>query len=817
MKNHRSLLFFICLLVSQLSHAEYFKHLGRAEGLSQSSVMAIYQDQLGRMWFGTREGVNIYNKDKMTAYKGWAQNNLQPDKRLLIGNEVEAITGNSKGDVFLIIDEVLLKYDIRKESFKIICSGGVRAVTSHKGEIWCSSHDSIFRYNSQNGRLEFQLKTHLPYINYIVMDGQQLYVGARAGLFTCNGREPMKCLIPNVDVYRIFKSSEQEFWIAGRTQGLYRIDGSGKVTRVPCKPSAADAIASNQVREFVEDRHGNIWFGTFNGLQKYDPRTDTYSLISQEQRPGGLSHSSVFSLYQDVQGTIWIGSYYGGVNYFNPDNNAFSYYTYNPDRDDCLNYPFAGAMTEDNDHHLWICTDGGGLACLDRQTGKFTTYTAGDTNSVPHNNLKSICYDPKRDQIYIGTHLGGLSRYDRKTGRFYNYLNYTPPGSKTAPNDVIFQVAFEHDRLFVSSRNGLFTLDPESNEFRLLFNDMYYQTFSIDPKGDIWLAGYKDIYRVDAKSLGKIDSFDLAANGCQFPIVKILMASNGKLYIATLGSGVFCYDSQTKKLKQYTSEGNQLLSNYCYNLLQTAENNILITSDRGITLFNQATQAFRSIELGSGLTLSSIINGCGAWMCQDSTLFIGGTGGLASFLEKNMNLDYYKPKPYFSSLSVNNVRINPDDNTGILTEALPFVKEIHLKSTQNNLTIEFATSNYVDLLNDTWYEYKLEGFDKEWVPTSQTNIKYTNLDPGNYVLHVREQGNLLNSHEIQEILLNIRISPPWYLTWWAWLSCILLTASITFFILRERSSRRTAARRRSRFSIRAAYVPLRYSTGVVLN
>lgn len=791
MKNRKSILLLICLFAVQLSHAEYFKHLGRADGLSQSSVMAIYQDQLGRMWFGTREGISIYNKEKMTTYKGSIQNGYQPDNQLLIGNEVEAITGDKNGDVFLIIDGTLLKYDIRKESFKTIRNGNTMAVTADKGNIWCAIHDSIFRYNPQNEQLEYQLKTHLPFISYIKMDGQQLYIGARYGLYVANGKGSLKCIIPNVDVYRIFKSSQQEFWIAGRTQGLYRINRAGNVSKVPHAPSSPKGIASEQVREFVEDIHGNIWFGTFNGLQKYDPHTDTYSLISQEQRPGGLNHSSIFSLYQDMQGTIWIGSYYGGVNYFNPENSAFSYYTYNPDRKDCLNYPFAGAMTEDKDHHLWVCTDGGGLACLDRQTGKFTTYTAGNANSVPHNNLKSICYDPKRDQLYIGTHMGGLSRYDRRTGRFYNYLNYTPPGSTKAPNDVTFHVAFGHDRLFVSARNGFFMLNPDTNEFQQLFNDRYYQTFSVDPKGDIWLGGHKDVFRVDSKSYRKTDSFNLATSGCQFPIVKVLMASNGKLYITTLGSGLFCYDSHTKKVTSYTAEEDQLLSNYCYNLLETAEHNILITSDRGITLFNPATKVFRSIELNGGLSLSSIINGCGVWMCQDSTLFIGGTGGVASFLEKEMNLGYYKPKTYFASLSVNNTRILPNDPTGILPEALPFVQEVRLKANQNNLTLEFATSNYIDILNTTWYEYKLEGFDKEWIPTSQTSIKYTNLDPGSYVLHVRQKDNLLNPGEAQELSLNIHISPPWYFTWWAWLIFIAASSSITVMIVRERSSRRT--------------------------
>ncbi|MCS3266022.1 hypothetical protein NXX78_06120 [Bacteroides fragilis] len=221
-----------------------------------------------------------------------------------------------------------------------------------------------------------------------------------------------------------------------------------------------------------------------------------------------------------------------------------------------------------------------------------------------------------------------------------------------------------------------------------------------------------------------------------------MKGNNQYLYIATLGSGLFCYNEQTQTCINYTPEQNQLLSNYCYNLLQTSTDNILITSDRGITLFNPTTESFRSIELDNGLSLSSIINGCGVWMCSDHTIFIGGTGGLSSFLEKDLNKEYPKPKLYFSSLSVNNARISPDDKSRILTEGLPFVREINLNATQNNLTVEFASSNYVDILNNTWYEYQLEGFDKQWSLTSQTSLKYTNLDPGDYVLHVRQKRQL---------------------------------------------------------------------------
>ncbi|MCD8182066.1 MAG: hypothetical protein LUE99_02050 [Bacteroides sp.] len=206
---------------------------------------------------------------------------------------MEFITGSSNGDVFLTIDNTLLKFDIRKESFKRLRSE-VGALTSHEGKIWVACHDSIFQYNPQNGQLELWQKTGIHYINYLMIDGNRLRMGTKNGLYVIEGKGPAKCVIPQIDVYRIFKSSQQELWIACRTQGLYRINAQGKITQVPYNPSSPTAISSMQIREFVEDKKGNIWFGTFNGLQKYDPHTGTYSIIRQEQHPGGLSHSSIF-------------------------------------------------------------------------------------------------------------------------------------------------------------------------------------------------------------------------------------------------------------------------------------------------------------------------------------------------------------------------------------------------------------------------------------------------------------------------------------------------------------------------------------------
>ena len=170
-------------------------------------------------------------------------------------------------------------------------------------------------------------------------------------------------------------------------------DVPGNFTRYRYDPSNPNNISSNQVRDFVEDNFGNIWFGTFTGLNKYNPISNQFEVYARNPLPGSMTHSSVFPVYKDRQGTIWLGTYYGGVNYFNPETDIFTVYAANNSRNDCLNYPFVGNMVEDKDNNIWICTEGGGLNFFDRKTKKFTYFMADENrNSIAHNNLKAIAF-----------------------------------------------------------------------------------------------------------------------------------------------------------------------------------------------------------------------------------------------------------------------------------------------------------------------------------------------------------------------------------------------------------------------------------------
>jgi len=784
----KTLIIIYALFICISAYSIYFKHIGMGEGLSHISVMSIHQDQLGRMWFGTREGISVYDGEQMTVYKAWPQESLQDHTNVLAGLECDFLSGDANGDVFFRTYGTLTRYDTQKGTFHIVDSTGILTLTSYKGEIWCVKDDSLFVYNPSTQSLDFRLKTNIPTITCIHLAGEDIWLGTTTGLYLIRENQRIECLIEEIDVYRVFKSSSGEVWVGSRMGGLYRIRKDGTIDYFSEFDSSSNKIASDQIRDFVEDKYGNIWFGTFRGLHCYNSFTGQFSVVKREALPGGLTHSSVFSLYIDRQETIWVGTYYGGINYFNPEGDIFSYYVDNQDRDDCLNYPFVGHMVEDKKGNVWICTEGGGLNFLDRKTRKFRHLVSGGKNSIAHNNLKSIAYDEKRNVLYLGTHTGGLSRYDIDQDKFYNfYFEGKSDERGNMPNNIIQDVKIYENKLYVAARNGLFMMDLDTQEFTYL--NQYCVSLTFDSKGRMWLARAGELMRFDVENPNNSRTYSLQDYGIRFGITRII-DYRGTLYFGTLGSGLYRLNEQDGTLTQYTETGGYLLSNYCYDIVETRQGSLLITSDKGLTFFHPYREDSRFLKLSVTLPISSIADGCGMLVCRNNEIFIGGSDGLTSFWEDELDKKEKDYSLYFSNLFINNDKVYPDDESKVLSKTLPYTKEIRLAYKQNNLIVGFATTNYVAIQKKNEYEYKLEGFDSEWIPASQTNLYYTNLNPGHYTLLVREKGLPVNTPRLQGISLDIYISQPWYNTIWAWLLYVMTTALVVTFIIRTRNARR---------------------------
>ena len=694
---------------------------------------------------------------------------------LLSNNQLRDFTGHT---------HALLRYDIRKEKLEEIRSSGVSSLASINRKIWCAMGDSLFKYDCNRDSLYFFRKLNTSTVWCLEQQGEKLWIGTNKGLYVLV-KDSVKCVLPEVEIFRLFVSSHNELWIASRMKGLYRINREGQIRKAEY---SSTRVVSEQIRGFVEDDEQNIWFGTFDGLQVYNPYSDTYSVYRPSYALGALEHQSVFSLYKDNQGTIWIGTYYGGVNYFNQSKDVFQYYPYEKISKGGLSFPIVGEMVEDKEHDLWICTDGGGVNCLNRKSKTFTYYMASGGNSIIHNNVKSITYDKKRDHIYIGTYTGGLSRYDRKSGKFHNYLEEFEKTGK-GPGQIIYHVLFNDGWLYVSARNGLWKMNPDTNEFQILDNEKLFLTFEIDKRGYIWLTTGFELYKIKVDGGKRLEVKQITERKAK--ITKIMEASDGTIYISTLGNGVYVYNYDKEKWSHHTVKSDNLLSDFCYNIIETPNNNILLSSDKGLSIYSSFNHSIYSIELGLRGGISAVTEGCGLWAATDGQIYIGGVDGMISFREEDLYVENeIAPRLYFSELLINDVRIEPGDGSEILEEALPFTGKLDLSYKENNLAILFSSSNYVEHERNMRFFYKLEGFDEDWKSIEQLRLKYTNLPSGIYVLKVRELKNKMQGGEYNEIALTIKIHRPWFATWGAFVFYFIIVSLIMYGIWRVVAKRR---------------------------
>ena len=695
--------------------------------------------------------------------------------------------GDSLGNIYMRNNHALLRYDIRKEKFEEIRSSGISSVASINRKIWCAMGDSLFKYDCNRDSLHFFRKLNTSTILCLAKQGEKLWIGTNKGLYVLV-KDLVRCVLPEVEIFRLFVSSHNELWVASRMKGLYRINQEGQIRKAEY---SSTRVVSEQIRGFVEDDRQNIWFGTFDGLQVYNPYLDMYSVYRPSYTLGTLEHQSVFSLYKDNQGTIWVGTYYGGLNYFNQSKDVFQYYPYRKISKEGLSFPIVGQMVEDKDHDLWICTDGGGVNCLNRKNKTFTYYVASDGNSIIHDNVKSITYDKKRDHIYIGTYTGGLSRYDRKSGKFHNYLDEFERTGK-GPGQIIYHVLFKNGWLYVSARNGFWRMNPDTNEFQILDNEKLFLTFEIDKQGYIWLTTGFELYKMKVSGGERQEVQRMTERKAK--ITKIIEASDGTIYISTLGNGVYVYNYDKEKWSHHTVKSDNLLSDFCYNIIETANNNILLSSDKGLSIYSFLNHSIYSIELGLRGGISAVTEGCGLWAATDGQIYVGGVDGMISFREEDLYVENdIVPRLYFSELLINDVRIEPGDDSEVLKEALPFTGKLDLSYKQNNLAILFSSSNYVEHERNVSFFYKLEGFDDDWKSTEQLRLKYTNLPSGNYVLKVRELKNKMQGEEYNEIALTIKIHRPWFATCGAFIFYFIIVSIIMYGTWRVIAKRRALA------------------------
>ncbi|WP_289292656.1 ATP-binding protein [Bacteroides sp. CG01] len=764
---------FLILFIPLQIQAIHFNKLNTKDGLAHPSVFAITQDSLGRIWFGTAEGISVYDGNTITSYKPSFNTN---DISSFEGSIVSNIVCSTNGDVFFQTSEALVKYNIRKRTFQSIQNKGNLPLYSQQGAIWVVIDHTLYRWNEDKEELVPQIEK-LPTANTraLVIDKKgRKWFSYYGGIFYTDDDKHFNQIINKISMTSMFLSSNGDIWVGSSNDGLFRIQPDGTILTYNTSNSLSKGLHDNKIRKITEDKYGNIWFGTFTGLYRYNLQNDKFTSYTRENKSGSITDSSIHTVFVDKSGILWIGSYFGGVNYASINQNSFNYYN-TSDHPNTLSHPVVGCMAEDSQGNIWICTEGGGLNMLNPKKEAITRFNSTEPPFFqPHPNLKSVLHDPKSKLLYIGTYGKGLYTYNPFTNTFKAEIGQ----DKTSDLNIINTIIQNGDNLFLSAAKGIYIYSLKRKEAQLFYKTNKSSHVLLDTDTCLWVAVNEQLCKFDIKTRKQLSVYNLRKQGFACTIRQIFESSQKEIYITTSQYGVMKLNRKTQLFEPFPQTPSSLLNQYCYRIAETSEHNLIVTGDNGIAFMSEKGVIQQVLSVGSpSLPLDAFTSDCGLKVDREGQIYIGGTNGLVIMKEKKENLSI-NDQLYFTELYVHNNLITPNDPTGILSNELPFTQAIWLNHDQNKIEIQFSSTAPVNE-SQNLYKYRLIGIDKTWYHTNQKSVSYTNLPPGKYTLEV-QRANLYQTFPTARLKITVR--SPWYTSWWGWtlwttilLSCTGLT------------------------------------------
>lgn len=780
-------LLIILLSISAYSQEIYFEHLRVENGLSQSSALSIYQDELGTIWIATRDGLNRYNGKEIEIFKP-----VFNDSTSIPANNVRLVCGDKKGHLFVHSKYAASAYDLKTQKFSYIKKSGVQTIHYGLNNLWVCTPDSIFSYRTESNVLtpfySFDKFIGVNITSIFESSEGELFVGTQGkGLFIVNKNKKISHILPDIHVVSFYEDIYGNIWITTRWTGLFVMKDNNVIAHYTHKSDDPKSISSDFARAVCMDNLGNYWIATLEGLDKLDFKTNTFEHYRYSRNELlSLGNSSIWSVIKDKHGTIWLGSYFGGVDYFNPESGFFS--IYNADETDTkkLGFPVISRMVEDKYGNLWIGTEGGGLNYLNRKDNRFMQFKYNPSkNSISNNVVKTLLYDGESEILWIGTHLGGLNSYDIKNNTFRTYL--FEPGSKGQNHeDGIRHILNYKDKIIIGSMRGVKLFDKNTHKFTRLINDdtdmMNHRqiiNMMIDKDENLWFSIATDLYRYDLnkKQLYKmLKNFELDNS-----ISVIYQDSSDRIWLGTTGRGIGLFNFNNDSIYFYDSNNSGIVNDYINDIKESKSGDILISTNLGLSRLDVDQKRFYNYNSNNGFPVTAT-NENSLYITNDKEIFLGGMTGLISFPETNLNIRSKPTEINFVGLKVNNEKILPGDRSGILKESIYYTDEIELNHRHSIITVDFATTGYTKSMN-TDIQYMLEGFDKRWTSSGFSNsVTYTNLNPGVYKLKMRVNPNDVEEKNITIKTLNITVNPPFYKTTLAYIIFVLLGVGLILLI-----------------------------------
>ena len=788
------------------SHDIRFEQIGVNDGLSNSTVTVIAQDQAGFIWLGTEDGLNRFDGLGFTSFY-----NDPRDSNSIPANVIYGLLCDREGTLWVGTARGLCRYDPAIAAFirtPILRSGerlpqsipAMAIVQDGRGALWVSSADSLYElivHGFAPPAIRRSIGGGPTSLATDASGGVWFFRGSVLFRYRCETDSVERVSLPGMprleQILTIYPQSDSVLWLGSESDGAVRYDLKRSTFEhfLP-GPGKAKRLGANVVSRILADGHGSVWISHFEGVDRYIENEKTithytgtpfnpYSLLGKRGGP----------LFIDRAGVLWIGTYHGGVNRIDPNRNRFTHLlpiSENP-RDErngvravveardggvwagtdyglrhfsrrgnrfvldrtsegipaVLRKAEITALCEDVDGSLWVGS-GAKLHHLFPQSGRIRTFQheAGNPSSFSGSGILVI-YRDRENEIWVGTEHLGVDRYDRRTSGFVHH-RYSPadPGSLHAEGVwAIFEDSRRRVWFGAWNRGVLNVYDRTSGRFTQYPNDPN------DPQSS---------------------SHDAVRAICE--------DDSGNLWFGTWAGGLSRLDMATNRFTSFT-QVDGLPSDYIKAMLMDRRGKLWIASERGLTAFPIASRKPRNFTEKDGLQ-SDFFFSNSSCAGAGGLLYFGGAFGITVF-----HPDSIRDNPIVPPIVITEMKVF-DKPVGILPSESR--TEFRLAYDQNFVSFDFLAFDYSDPTR-IQYAYRMEGLEKEWIPCgTRRYASYTHLDPGTYIFHVRGT----NSDGVWNeagTSVTFTIAPPFWQTLWFRGLAAALVASILYLGYRIRINR----------------------------
>jgi signal transduction histidine kinase/ligand-binding sensor domain-containing protein/DNA-binding response OmpR family regulator len=788
---------------AQPIHDKIIKRYSIKDGLSQAVVNSISQDDKGWMWFATDDGLNRFDGYSFTVFKF---DRSGPNQ--FHDNFVQCLFKDSQGRLWVSSRRGLYQFDLSTQKWTVFLN------SKRNG-----SNDVSYISESSTGKL---------WIGW--------YYGGIGMFYPSTGKydTTQTFRLNSTATITVFEDSYGYIWSGAQNTGVdvFRMR-EGKDPEKITAYSASDILPSQYVKCFLEDHLGNIWIGTTKGLVLFI-RAEGRFVVLDTILP---SQRGVFSLLEDKDKTLWIGTQGNGIYTVNLKDfdgrqveRLASRHVTALDAFDISQHTIR-SIFQDRDKNIWIGTHGDGIYMVSNEEKNFTkvevkrifgaaesmvpfyglcndddgniwagTDSKGiykfspegkllrhyDADGKPGSIGDDVVYSALRDyngNLWFGTLAHGIYRYDKQNDLFVHY----PRSSSDAPVPLGHRVSllFEDSKRNIwvgATRGGLSVLDKASKTFKInkdasIFSSIDVRAIAEDKKGQLWLGCYGNgllSYNPDTRRVENIFSGTESTNLLQSNVVHALaIDKDNTLWIGT-GGGLGAYNLNDKTFRRYTDEDG-LINNTVFGIQIDEQQNVWCSTINGISRLDHTTRTFSNYTSNDGLQAGQFNPGSSLNDIPKGYIGFGGTYGFNLFYPQKVTNSKTVPDIKLSGFQLFNkpVKIGGNGEDDVLEKVIDETEQLTLQHDQASFTFEFTALDYSGP-EKCEYAYKLEGVDADWnYVGNQRTASYRYLSPGTYEFKVKAT-NQSNVWPAKFASVTVAVAPPLWRTPWAYFAYVLI-------------------------------------------